>query len=179
MVDSYTHKRHTGKKAHRHTGISSGSIPSRPPPLSKELLLLLFATVGLLQQITDLLGSPRTSYPRPHIHIHLHIYSFHQVAAALPSSFFTTIKIVPWAAAAPPPPHILTLILTYTHTNSQPASQIMMRQACLVALALLANSGVQAFVAPISPATQFSTRREAMTMTGVERNSNFGKLVGG
>ena len=55
----------------------------------------------------------------------------------------------------------------------------MMRQACLVVLALLASSGVQAFVAPLSPATPFSTRREAMTMTGVERNSNFGKLVGG
>lgn len=54
----------------------------------------------------------------------------------------------------------------------------MMRQACLVALALLASSGVQAFVAPAAH-TPFSTRREAMTMTGVERNSNFGKLVGG
>jgi len=50
-----------------------------------------------------------------------------------------------------------------------------MRQALLLALALLASSS-HAFLAPAVPAARSAG---ALQMSGVERNPNFGKLVGG
>lgn len=54
-----------------------------------------------------------------------------------------------------------------------------MRQALLLALTLLATSS-HAFLAPLPAATATRARSAgAMHMSGVERNPNFGKLVGG
>lgn len=55
----------------------------------------------------------------------------------------------------------------------------MMRQALLLALALLATSS-HAFLAPVPAAIATRGRSAgALHMSGVERNPNFGKLVGG